>query len=33
MIIEVYELEGTSEGHLAQLPCNEQGCLQLDQVA
>ena len=24
-IIEYSELEGTSEGHLVQLPCNEQG--------
>jgi len=24
-IIESFELEGTLEGHLVQLPCNEQG--------
>ena len=30
--IELFELEGTFKGHLVQLPCNEQGCLQLDQV-
>ena len=30
-IIEL--LEGTFKGHLVQLPCNEQGHLQLDQVA
>ena len=29
MIMEVYELEETLKGHLAQLPCNEQGHLQL----
>ena len=32
-IIESLELERTSIGHLVQLPCNEQGNLQLDQVA
>ena len=26
-------LEGTFKGHLVQLPCNEQRCPQLDQVA
>ena len=25
-------MEGTSEGHLVQLPCNEQGLLKLSQV-
>ena len=28
-----FELEGTLKGHLVQLPCNEQGHLQLEQVA
>jgi len=28
-----FGLEGTFRGHLAQTPCNEQGRLQLDQVA
>jgi len=32
-IIESSELEGTFRGHLNQLPCNEQGHLQLDQAA
>ena len=32
-IIEGFGLEGTFKGHLVQLPCNEQGCLQLYQVA
>ena len=32
-IIEPFELEGTSEGHIVQLPCTEQGHLQLNQVA
>ena len=32
-IIELFELEGTSEGHLVQLECNEQRHLQLNQVA
>jgi len=32
-IIECFGLEGTFRGHLAQLPCSEQGHLQLDQVA
>ena len=32
-IIESLELEGTFKGHLVQLPCNEQGRAQLDQVA
>lgn len=31
-IIEPLELEGTSEGHVVQLPCTEQGHTQLDQV-
>ena len=31
-IIELFELEGTVKGHLVQLPCSEQGCLQLDRV-
>ena len=31
-VIELYELEGTLKGHLVQLPCNEQGRLQLHQV-
>ncbi len=33
MIIESLELEGTFKGHLVQLPCNEKGHVQLDQVA
>ena len=32
-IIELFELEGTLRSHLVQLPCNEQGHLQLNQVA
>ena len=32
-IIESLELEGTFKGHLGQIPCNEQGHLQLDQGA
>jgi len=32
-IIESLELEGTFKCHLVQLPCNEQGHPQLDQVA
>ena len=32
-IIEWLELGGTFKGHLVQLPCNEQGHAQLDQVA
>lgn len=32
-IMESWELEGTSEGRLLQLPCTEQGPPQLDQVA
>ena len=32
-IIELVELEGTLKDLLVQLPCNEQGHLQLDQVA
>jgi len=32
-IIELFELEGTLKRHLVQLPCNEQGHLQLHQVA
>ena len=32
-ITEPLELEGTFKGHLVQLPCNEQGHAQLDQVA
>lgn len=31
--IEFFWLEGTFKGHLVQLPCREQGHLQLDQVA
>ena len=31
-VIESLELEGTFKGHLVQLPCNEQGHAQLDQV-
>jgi len=31
-IIESFELEGTLQGHLVQLPCTEQGHLQLHQV-
>ena len=30
---ELFELEGTLKGHLVQLPCSEQGHLQLNQVA
>ena len=33
IIIESFELEGILKSHLAQLPCNEQGHPQLDQVA
>ena len=32
-ITEEFGLEGTCKGHLVQPPCNEQGHLQLDQVA
>ena len=32
-IIESFELEQALEGHLVQLPCSEQGHLQLDQIA
>ena len=32
-IIESFKLEDTFKGHLAQLCCNEQGDLQLDQIA
>jgi len=32
-IIEAFELEGTFNAHLVQLPCNEQGHLHLDQAA
>ena len=32
-ITESFELERTFKGHLVQLPCNEQGRPQLDQVA
>jgi len=32
-IIESFELEGILKGHLLQLPCNEQGHLQLDKIA
>jgi len=32
-IIESLELEGTFKDHLVQLPCNEQGHAQLNQVA
>ena len=32
-IIEHFGLEGTFKDHLVQLPCNEQGHLQLDRVA
>jgi len=31
-IIESLELEGTFKGHLAQLPCNEEGHPMLDQI-
>ena len=31
-IIESFELEWTLKGHLVQLPCKEQGRIQLDQV-
>lgn len=33
IITESFQLEGTFKGHLVQLPCTEQGHLQLDQVA
>jgi len=33
VIIESFELEGNLTGHLIQVPCTEQGHLQLDQVA
>lgn len=29
----IFVLKGTSKGYGVQIPCNEQGCLQLDQVA
>lgn len=29
----IFVLKGTSKGHGVQIPCNEQGCLQLDHVA
>ena len=32
-IIELFELEESLKGHLVQLPCNEQGLTQLEQVA
>ena len=32
MIIDLFELEGTLKGHLAQLPCSEQGHPQLHHV-
>jgi len=32
-IIKQFGLEGTFKGHRVQPPCNEQGHLQLDQVA
>jgi len=32
-IVELFELEEIIKGHLVQLPCNEQGHLQLDQGA
>ena len=32
-ITELFELEGTLKNHLVQLCCNEQGHVQLDQVA
>ena len=32
-IMESFELEGTLKGHLVQLPCNEEGNLQLHQGA
>ena len=32
-IIESLELEETSEGHLVQIPCNEQGHAQTDQAS
>lgn len=33
LIRESFELDGTFEGHLLQLPCNEHGHLQLHQAA
>lgn len=33
LFIDSFELEGTLKSHLLQLPCREQGHLQLDQVA
>jgi len=32
-VIESFEWEGTFKNHQIQLPCNEQGHLQLDEVA
>ena len=32
-ITAMFDLEGTLKGHLVQIPCNEQGHLQLDQAA
>lgn len=29
-VIESFELEGTPKGHLVQIPCSEQGCLQVN---
>ena len=31
-VLELFELERTLKGHLVQLPCNEQGHLQLSQL-
>lgn len=32
-IIELFALQGSYKGHLVQIPCNDLGHLQIDQVA